>query len=128
MLAHDKDSLLRLMRPEILAMPGYDAAEPWDAIAEKLGVPKDKVAKLDANENLWGTSPKVRAALGQERFYNLYPDTQQRRARAALAEYAGVTPEHIVASAGSDALIDLVTRVFCAPGDGVLVCPPVFGM
>jgi histidinol-phosphate aminotransferase len=37
-------------------------------------------------------------------------------------------PEHIVAGAGSDELIDLATRMFVAPNEAILNFPPTFGM
>jgi histidinol-phosphate aminotransferase len=36
--------------------------------------------------------------------------------------------ERIVCGAGADELIDLLLRVFIAPGDAVIDCPPTFGM
>lgn len=35
---------------------------------------------------------------------------------------------HILVGAGADELIDLVMRLFVAPGDAVVNCPPTFGM
>ncbi len=120
--------ILRLVRPDILAMLGYEPIEPGELLAEQLGIPPDRVAKLDGNENPYGPSPRVLEALGTFDSYHRYPDPQQRRLRAALAEYAGVGPEHIVAGAGSDELIDLVLRAIIAPGDRTIDCPPTFGM
>jgi len=36
--------------------------------------------------------------------------------------------KYILAGAGSDELIDLILRLFLEPGDGVVNCPPTFGM
>jgi histidinol-phosphate aminotransferase len=120
--------ILRHVRPDILEMLGYEPIEPADVLAEQLGVPADRVVKLDGNENPYGPSPRVIEALATFDAYHRYPDPEQRRLREALAEYAGVTPEHIVAGAGSDELIDLLVRAAVAPGDGVIDCPPTFGM
>ncbi len=109
-------------------MLGYEPIEPSEALAEQLGIPADQVVKLDGNENPYGPSPRVLEGLGTFESYHRYPDPQQRRLRAALADYVGVGPEHIVAGHGSDELIDLLLRAVVAPGDGVIDCPPTFGM
>jgi histidinol-phosphate aminotransferase len=46
----------------------------------------------------------------------------------ALAAFLDVEAERIVCGLGSDDLIDLVMRAVIAPGDGVINCPPTFGM
>ena len=109
-------------------MLGYEPIEPSELLAERLGIPAEQIVKLDGNENPYGPSPRVIEALGSFDSYHRYPDPQQRRLREALAAYAGVGQEHIVAGAGSDELIDLLLRAVIAPGDGVIDCPPTFGM
>ncbi len=120
--------LLTLVRPEIRALLGYQPIEPSEVLAERLGIPPDRVVKLDGNENPYGPSPRVVDALARFDGYHRYPDPEQRRLREALAEYAGVGPEHVVAGAGSDEIIDLLVRATIALGDGVIDCPPTFGM
>jgi histidinol-phosphate aminotransferase len=120
--------ILRLIRPDILAMIGYEPIEPSEVLAERLGIPADKVAKLDGNENPYGPSPRVLEVLGSFDTYHRYPDPQQRALRDGLSEYVGVGPEHIVAGHGSDEIIDLLLRALLAPGEAVIDCPPTFGM
>lgn len=120
--------ILRIVRPGIREMLGYEPIEPSDVLAERLGIPADELVKLDGNENPYGPSPRVREALGSFDRYHRYPDPEQRALRSALADYAGVEPEHIVAGSGSDELIDLLLRAVLNPDDGVIDCPPTFGM
>lgn len=120
--------LLRLVQPHILELLGYEPIEPSDLLAERLGIPPERIVKLDGNENPYGPSPKAIEALATFDAYHRYPDPKQRRLRAALAEYVGVRPDHIVAGSGSDELIDLVLRAVVGPDEGVIVCPPTFGM
>lgn len=120
--------VLRLVRPELLEMAGYEPIEPTELLAEELGVPAEQVIKLDGNESPYGPSPLALQALADFRHYHIYPDPEQRRVRRALAGYLGVGEEHIVAGAGSDELIDLLLRAVISPGDGVINCPPTFGM
>ena len=118
----------RLVRADLLAMAGYEPVEPTDVLARRLGIPPEKVIKLDGNENPYGPSPKALAALADYRAYHLYPDPLQRRAREALARHLALGEEYIVAGSGSDELIDLVLRAVLSPGEAVINCQPTFGM
>jgi histidinol-phosphate aminotransferase len=118
----------RLVRPEILAMLGYEPVEPPEVLARRFGIPPERIVKLDGNENPYGPSPKVIEALAGFDGYHRYPDPQQSRLREAIGEYAGVAPENIVAGHGSDEIIDLILRAVAGPGESVIDCPPTFGM
>ena len=123
-----KRSIADLLRADLRGLVEYEPIEPVEVLAERLGVAPERIVKLDGNENLYGPSPRVRAALAAHDGYHIYPDPDQRRLRAALAEYTGVPAEHIVAGAGSDELIDLIARALLSPGDGVIDLVPTFGM
>jgi histidinol-phosphate aminotransferase len=97
-------------------------------LAARLGRPIETIVKLDANENPFGPSPRVQARLSQYTTYHLYPDAAQSEGRAALAEYTGLPPEHLMLGNGADDLIDLLMRAYIDPGDEVLDFPPSFGM
>lgn len=128
MVSKQASGILRLVRPDILAMIGYEPIEPSELLAERLGIPEGQVAKLDGNENPYGPPPRVLEVLGSLDTYNRYPDPQQRGLRAALSKFTGVPAEHIVAGHGSDEIIDLLLRALLAPSDAVIDCPPTFGM
>lgn len=117
-----------LIRPDILQMPGYVPITPTEVLAERLGIPADRVLKLDGNENPFGPSPKALAAIRAHEAYHIYPDPEQTAVRAALAGYVECEPERIVCGQGSDDLIDLIMRAVLASGDAVVNCPPTFGM
>lgn len=120
--------VLRFVRPELRKMAGYEPIEPVEILAARLGVPADRIVKLDGNENLYGPSPGALAAIAGHTGYNIYPDPDQRQVRAAIAEYIGVPAEQIVAGMGSDEIIDLLARALLAPGDRVIDLVPTFGM
>jgi histidinol-phosphate aminotransferase len=117
-----------LVRPELKAMKAYTPIEPTDVLSQRVEIPKEKVIKLDGNENPYGCSARVKQALANYAYYHLYPDPEQRELRKALEEYTGISSEYIIAGSGSDELIDLVLRLFVQPGDKVINCPPTFGM
>ena len=122
------DGVLNFVQPHILELLGYEPIEPVNVLAERIGVPEDQIVKLDGNENPYGPSPRVLEALGNFDSYHRYGDPKQRELRRAIGEYVGVGPEHVVAGAGSDELIDLLVRATLGPGDAVIDCPPTFGM
>ncbi|MSQ14809.1 MAG: histidinol-phosphate transaminase [Dehalococcoidia bacterium] len=120
--------ILGMMAPQFRSLEPYSPIEPVDVLSARLGIPEDKLVKLDGNENPYGPSPRAREALASFRWYNIYPDPLQRELRDALAKYTGAASEHILVGNGSDELIDLTMRLFLTPGDKVISCPPTFGM
>lgn len=121
-------SIRELMQPHMATLQGYAAEDPPEVQARKAGIPPEKVLPMNLNENPYGPSPKVAEALAAFDEYNHYPDPLQRRARAALGEYVGLEPEHIVAGSGADELIDLSLRIFLNPGEKTIDLTPTFGM
>ncbi|MEO5948121.1 MAG: histidinol-phosphate transaminase [Chitinophagaceae bacterium] len=76
---------------------------------------------LDANENSFGSPLPVN--------YNRYPDPLQWELKNKLSSIKGVPAENIFLGNGSDEAIDLLFRIFCAPGkDNVIIFPPTYGM
>jgi histidinol-phosphate aminotransferase len=122
------EDIERLVRPELKAMPAYIPIEPTEVLSRRVDVPEEKVIKLDGNENPYGCSPRVKRALADYAYYHLYPDPEQRELRKALEKYTGISTDNILTGSGSDELIDLVLRLFIQPGNGVINCPPTFGM
>ena len=71
------------------------------------------LVKLNTNENPYGPSPKVLAALQAEAgdALRLYPDPNSDRLRAAIADCHGVTPDQVFVGNGSD---EVLAHVFQA--------------
>lgn len=117
-----------LIRPDIAGMQAYQPIFPFEVLAARLGRAPGAIIKLDANENPYGPSPRVRAALADLPHAHIYPDPESRLLRATLADLTGVPAGLLLAGAGADELIDLTMRLFLQPGDAILDCPPTFGM
>ncbi len=119
---------LDLLRPNVATLQAYTPVFPFDVLAARLGCAPNDLVKLDANENPYGPPPPVQEALADLPYTHIYPDPQSTALRAALADFCGISADHILAGAGADELIDLLTRLFLEPGDAIINCPPTFGM
>jgi len=73
--------------------------------------------KMASNENPFGPSPKavkaMQAVLAES---NFYPDNDAIELRQKLAELHNVSPEQIVPTAGSTALLGIIARTLLSPG------------
>jgi len=78
-------------------------------------------ARLGANENVFGPSPKAIAAM-QKAAGEVwqYADPESHDLRKALAEKHGVEMENIVIAAGIDTLLGCVARLYVEPGVNVV--------
>lgn len=121
-------NIATLIRPDLAALEPYTPIVPFEALSERLGLPAEQIIKLDANENPYGPSPRALQAIARYPHYAIYPDPDQLPLRRALAGYTGQPIERILCGNGSDEIIDLLMRLFLAPGDAVVESPPTFGM
>lgn len=82
------------------------------------------------NANLFGAPPAAMRVLRaiDDDVVTRYPGAGGRALREALAAYAAVPAECIIAGCGSDDLLDAALRAFADPGDTVAYTEPVFGM
>jgi histidinol-phosphate aminotransferase len=121
-------AIAALLNAHLGGLEEYTPIQPLDVLSERLGIPVDKLIKLDANENPYGPVPAVIDALRSFEHFHIYPDPDNQALRAALAEFTGVPSDAIFPGHGADELLDLLCRVFLAPGDSVINTPPTFGM
>jgi histidinol-phosphate aminotransferase len=117
------------VRPDILATPDepYGLVDLAD-VARRHGLPIERIVKLDANENLYGASPRVQAALAADQAWQFYPDIGYLSMRQALAAYAGVDAAQVIPTNGCDELIQLLVQLFMTPGDKAIDNPPSFSV
>lgn len=79
------------------------------------------VARIGANENVFGPSPKTRAAMRRAVAGSwMYGDPESHDLRAALAQHHGIAAENIVVGEGIDALLGYLVRLLVAPVDTVV--------
>ena len=70
-----------LMLPHIRSLDTYQGVIPMEVMADRAGIPPEKVIRLNGNENPYGPSPRVVEALGNFQNYNHYPDPDQHKLR-----------------------------------------------
>ncbi len=127
-MAAARDGNVPPVRRCVAEMEEYVPISTPETLAARLGLRLDQIIKLDGNENPYGCSPRVGAALARYGAYHRYPDPLQEEIRPMLARYIGAPAESLVLGMGSDELIDTVMRLFLEPGDEVIDFPPTFGM
>lgn len=127
MTAEMTDLIRRIARPEARDLPAYNAGLSSDAVRQRYGV--DTIARLGSNENPFGPSPAVGAALrDMADAIGQYPDANSTALRAAIAARTGVEPADIVVGNGSENLLELLCLAFLSPGDRVVTLLPSFGL
>ena len=114
-----------LIQPHVHDLELYVPPD-WEALAARAGIRPGQLVRLDTNENPYPTSLRVAQALARFDDYGYYPDYGPLI--EALARYAGVNRDNTFIGNGGDEIIDMVVRLFVAPGDGIIICPPAFGM
>jgi histidinol-phosphate aminotransferase len=110
---------MNYFRENITAMRGYVPGEQ----------PKgDEFIKLNTNENPYGCSPKVKAAIGRAVQMGLqkYPDPSALEFRKSAGDLLGVDPDWILCGNGSDDILTIVTRALVNPGQHVRFAQPSY--
>ena len=115
------------MKKIIGQLKPYVPEEPAESVKARLGV--DRLVRLSANENPYGTSPKVREAVLDyvvNNDANLYPDGNASALRAKLANYWNVEENQLVIGVGLDEVISMVNKTFINAGDSIVISVPAF--
>ncbi|MEF2964343.1 histidinol-phosphate transaminase [Paenibacillus sp. M1] len=116
-----------LPKPQIVNLPVYQPGKPIEEVKRELGL--DEVIKLASNENPFGCSPRVRAAIEAElQNITLYPDGSAAELTEVLAGHHGVGRDQIIFGCGSDEIIALIARAFFVPGDETVMADCTFSV
>ena len=111
----------------VRSISAYQPGKPITQLARELGIPAERIIKLASNENPFGMSPKARvaveAAIGS---LERYPDDYDLK--AALANRYGFGMERIVLGNGSNDVLDLIARVYLAPGRSAVLSQYAFSV
>ncbi|WP_413584934.1 histidinol-phosphate transaminase [Bdellovibrio sp. HCB274] len=111
--------------PEILNLVPYKPGKPISETQREYGL--KTVYKLASNENPLGPSPKAMDAVKKAlEHQNLYPDPSHYELLHTISQQWGFPTNQLAIGNGSDELIDLLTRIFCEPKQGVLTSVAAF--
>lgn len=89
----------------------------------------DHVVKLSSNENPLGPSPAAMIAFAETAAgLHLYPNTDHKSLREAIASVHGLDARRVICGVGSDEIIDFLCRAYVGPGDEVVHTEHAFGM
>ncbi len=120
-------SLCEFSLPYVRAISPYLPGKPITQLAREMGIPVERIVKLASNENPLGISPKAKAAM-EKAITSLerYPDDFELK--AAVASHTGMGMERVVLGNGSNDLLDILARVFLAPGRSAIYSQYAFAV
>ena len=107
----------------------YEAGKPIELVVREFGIDPKDVVKLASNENPKGCNPKVAKAIADNAHRAfLYPDDSFYELKDALAKRFDVRDESIIIGAGSDQILEFISRALLMPKDKVLMTQVTFAM
>ncbi|MBK7356972.1 histidinol-phosphate transaminase [Propionivibrio sp.] len=113
--------------PNVRAISPYLPGKPITQLAREMGIPVERIVKLASNENPLGMSPKARMAVDQAvGSLERYPDDFDLK--SALANHFSLGTDRLVLGNGSNDVLDLVARVYLAPGRSTLFSQHAFAV
>ena len=88
-----------------------------------------RIIKMNYNENLFGCSPEVDEWIKVKNNIKgfIYPDMKPKKLLDSISSYWNVNNENIMIANGSDAIIDLIPRVFLDTDEEVIVTDLTYG-
>jgi histidinol-phosphate aminotransferase len=107
----------------------YEAGKPIELVVREFGIKPESVVKLASNENPKGCSPRVAEAIAKNAHKAfLYPDDSMFELKDALASKFSVSSDNIIIGAGSDQVLEFISRALLMPNDKVLMSQVTFAM
>ncbi len=107
----------------------YEAGKPIELVVREFGIAPEDVVKLASNENPIGTSPAVKQAIiDNAEKAHLYPDDSMFELKAALASKYAVNENNIIIGAGSDQVLEFISRAVLDEKSSVLMSAVTFAM
>ncbi len=104
----------QLVPENVRAVEVYVPGKPIRQAELESGV---RCIKMASNENPFGPSPLALEAIRQAAAQiNLYPDNTSIDLRTALAAHHRLSPEQVIVSNGSTALLDVIAHTLLQPG------------
>lgn len=112
-------------KEQLLTLTPYQPGKSTDEVKRQYGL--DEIVKLASNENPFGCSKKVVAALHQNKTaFPIYPDGYATNLREAVATAVKVDPEQLIFGNGSDEIIQIISRALLSPSTNTIMATPSF--
>ncbi len=107
----------------------YEAGKPIELVVREFGIDAKDVVKLASNENPKGCSPKVAKVIADnaDKAF-LYPDDSMFELKEPLSKKFDVKDDNIIIGAGSDQVLEFVSRALLTSDDSVLMSQVTFAM
>ena len=107
----------------------YEAGKPIELVVREFGIDPKDVVKLASNENPKGCSQKVAQAIANNAHKAfLYPDDSMFELKDTLSSKYSVSSENIIIGAGSDQVLEFISRALLTENDTVLMSQVTFAM
>ena len=107
----------------------YEPGKPIEMVVREHGIKSNEVIKLASNENPLGTSSVVAEAIcANAKKAHLYPDDSMFELKEKLANRFNVLSENIIIGAGSDQVLEFVSRALLNENESVLMSAVTFAM
>jgi len=107
----------------------YEAGKPIELVVREFGIKAEDVVKLASNENPIGTSPAVAEVIrAHADKAHLYPDDSMFELKAALGQKFDVGDKNIIIGAGSDQVLEFISRALLDEDASVLMSAVTFAM
>ncbi len=107
----------------------YEAGKPIELVVREFGINPKDVVKLASNENPKGCSPRVAKVIADNATKAfLYPDDSMFELKEALSKKFKVEDNNIIIGAGSDQVLEFISRALLTYDDSVLMSQVTFAM
>ena len=107
----------------------YEAGKPIELVVREYGIAPEDVVKLASNENPIGTNPAIAKVIRSHAdIAHLYPDDSMFELKEALAGKFDVGEENIIIGAGSDQVIEFISRAVLDEESSILMSAVTFAM
>jgi len=107
----------------------YEAGKPIELVVREFGINAKDVVKLASNENPIGTNPAISKVIRSNAdIAHLYPDDSMHELKAILGSKFDVQDENIIIGAGSDQVLEFISRAVLNEDSSVLMTAVTFAM
>ena len=113
-------------RSAVRALPAYAVSKTVPEVCTAYGL--TDACYLASNENPFGCSPKVTAALQTMTDLHRYPDSDGRALKQAISKRIRCAKAQVFLGNGSNEVLECAAKAFIEPGERVLVSAHSFAM